>query len=736
MPLILLVIVVLFNWKLTLTNQFTWLEDPDRANQVLPWFQFQAIQWHGFRIPAWDPNEWIGQPLFGQGQPGSAYPFNWLLFLMPMSMGAISMAALNWYFVLIRYIAMLGGYALCRDLKCSREASVLGACVFGLGGFVANTGWPQMVNGAVWAPLVFLFLFRVDKGEHRVANSLLSGFFLGFAWLSGHHQAPLYITLAAICVWIRMVFRGTRVDLAVIRLAALSLLIALCASALQTFPMAEYGSRSVRWVGTADPIGFNETTPYFIHAQNSLKPVQLLSVFLPVPSLWNPFIGIVALAFAGLGAMLAWGERHVRWLAAVALGGLLYSLGPNGLLHGVFYAIVPMVEKARSPAAAIILFALGIAPLTAIGVDRLMTSGRGPALNSPVLNSDVPRLAARVIAGFGAILGLASIGFFAAGVNPAISDTRMMTSAVCAVAAAALIAASRRGGLSRGGCAAAAVFVVLFELSNVTNYYLAERGQGKTPLLDNLKKHGDIAHFLSTRGDFGRIEYQETDIPYNFGDWFGLETFQSYTASVTSNIWQHDVFKLRVRDILGIRYAIAKQPTLPSQHVVFTGASGLSVYENPEAYPRVWAVHESLRLSNPSDAGARLLSAAFDARKTVFFTEPSAPQLAPCGNDSGSLPGDDVRLTLHGTNRVAISATLICPGMVILTDTFYPGWRAKLDGNTVAIVEADGVFRGVAVPAGRHVIEMQYRPASVIGGGLLSLLAALTAAAAFVRIRR
>ena len=38
------------------------------------------------------------------------------------------------------------------------------------------------------------------------------------------------------------------------------------------------------------------------------------------------------------------------------------------------------------------------------------------------------------------------------------------------------------------------------------------------------------------RGDFGRIEYQDADIPYNFGDWFGLETFQSYTASVTSNI--------------------------------------------------------------------------------------------------------------------------------------------------------------------------------------------------------
>ena len=154
-------------------------------------------------MPAWDPNAWTGQPLFGQGQPGAAYPFNWLLFLMPLSKGVISMVVLNWYFVLIRCAAALTAYALCRELKCSRAASILGACVFALGGFVGTTGWPQMVNGAVWAPLVLLFLIRADRGENVVSNSLLCGFFLGFAWLSGHHQAPLFITLAAIALWIR-----------------------------------------------------------------------------------------------------------------------------------------------------------------------------------------------------------------------------------------------------------------------------------------------------------------------------------------------------------------------------------------------------------------------------------------------------------------------------------------------------------------------------------------------------
>jgi len=735
MPLILLAIVILFNWKLTLTDQFTWLEDPDRANQVLPWFQFQAIQWHGFRIPAWDPNAWTGQPLFGQGQPGAAYPFNWLLFLMPMSMGTISMVALNWYVVLTRYIAALASYALCRDLRCSRAASILGACVFALGGFVANTGWPQMVNGAVWAPLVFLFLFRVDRGgPHRVANSLLSGFFLGFAWLSGHHQAPLYITLAALAVWIRIALRGARADRTVIRLAALSLIVAVMAGAMQTFPMAEYGTRSVRWVGTDEPLSFDETTPYFIHEKYALKPSALLSIFLPFASEWNPFIGIAALSFVLLGAIMAWREKHARWLAAVAGGGMAFALGPNGLIEGVLYAIVPMVEKARSAGAATIVFGLGAAPLAAMGVDRLMTLGAATSMTTSI-TSRWPRRAARVLAAFSAVLVLASLFSFANGANPATADSRLLISAVAALAAAGLIAAWLGGAITPRGGAVAAIILVLFELSNVTNYALYQYGPNlqRTPLLHNMHQHNDIARFLAERGDSGRIEYNEADIPYNFGDYFGLETFQSYTASVTTNIWQHEISKPAVRDILGIRYSIAKQPTRPEQRLVFTGLSGLNVYENPTAFPRVWAVHESMQVPNGKVASAKLASADVDAHRQVLLVGSGSDRtaLASCENSSE----DKVSLSLHGSNRVAISAALACPGMVILSDTYYPGWYATVDGKSAPIEEADGIFRGVLVPAGQHTIEMKYRPASVIGGGVLTLLAGLIAAAAFLRAR-
>src|ERR1019366_2765167 len=70
-----------YYWKLTLTRQFEWMTGPDLAEQVLPWFAVRPREWPAGRFPLWDPYLWAGQPLFGQAQPGAAYPLNWILFL-------------------------------------------------------------------------------------------------------------------------------------------------------------------------------------------------------------------------------------------------------------------------------------------------------------------------------------------------------------------------------------------------------------------------------------------------------------------------------------------------------------------------------------------------------------------------------------------------------------------------------------------------------------------------------
>ncbi len=158
-PLVLLLIVTGFFWKL-LTKQYTWMDQPDMASQVLPWYQVQASAWHRGEFRLWDTHVWGGQPLIGQLQPGAAYPLNWPLFLAPLKDGHIQPVWMNVYFILTHFLAALFCYCLCRNLRLSRMASMLGGIAFALAGVVGSLGWPQMLNGAIWIPLVMLFFLR------------------------------------------------------------------------------------------------------------------------------------------------------------------------------------------------------------------------------------------------------------------------------------------------------------------------------------------------------------------------------------------------------------------------------------------------------------------------------------------------------------------------------------------------------------------------------------------------
>ncbi len=109
------------------------------------------------------------------------------------------------------------------------------------------------------------------------------------------------------------------------------------------------------------------------------------------------------------------------------------------------------------------------------------------------------------------------------------------------------------------------------------------------------------------------------------------------------------------------------------------------------------------------------------------------PQGAPAPASPGTIrESSDTDLTVTFDARV--------PGQLVLHDTYYPGWKAELDGHSVPIRPANAAFRAVAMPAGRHRVRFTYHPASVYVGLYVSLAALLVligiVIAALVRSRR
>jgi uncharacterized membrane protein YfhO len=73
----------------------------------------------------------------------------------------------------------------------------------------------------------------------------------------------------------------------------------------------------------------------------------------------------------------------------------------------------------------------------------------------------------------------------------------------------------------------------------------------------------------------------------------------------------------------------------------------------------------------------------------------------------------------------------------VLTDVYFPGWKATVDGHEAPIQQVDYLLRGVRVPAGAHTVEFRYEPASFTAGWIVSLLALIgIAGAAYVGWRR
>jgi uncharacterized membrane protein YfhO len=157
----------------------------------------------------------------------------------------------------------------------------------------------------------------------------------------------------------------------------------------------------------------------------------------------------------------------------------------------------------------------------------------------------------------------------------------------------------------------------------------------------------------------------------------------------------------------------------------------MKVYENPHAFPRAWAVHEVVKIAKDSE-GHALINQHFDDMHTKAFAVAPLAGLKPCGAP------DTVSVTRYRAMNVAIHAQMACDGMVVLSDTYYPGWKAYVDAKPVTIHEVNFTMRAILVPAGAHEIEFRYRPGSFYLGAAMSATGILGACgiAFFSRKRR
>jgi len=734
----------------------------DVLEQDYPWGLFWQQSMRSGQLPLWNPYVYGGHPYLAASHQAALNPFR-LLYLFLSAERAMSLGIVFEF-----ALAAVGMFAFLRELERSRCAAFLGGCAYGLNSAFVMWYWREP-NTFAWAPLVLL-LFERSTRRNSWPHCFAAGIVLGVAFISGNVQAASHLGLlcvgyiACCAPWTDPAGRNQWLLRGVV-----VYMVGVFVAAVQWLPTLELlisggGGRYLKATGVT---GFNFRhlvlgipwliTFLFPALAGSPESYDLLKSISASMGDFTGYIGAVPFTLAVVGAVLV-RDRRTRGLLCVAAGVLVI----------VFFT--PLVRYLYHRVFIIVVF--GMAVVAAYGADALVASSE----------QDRPRIR-RALA---VMVGLCAV----------VASGLVVAQCVVHFRGNALVSAGREyvlrhtEGSTFGGCtdwleARVPLFLHHFRLSNVMfwlpltgicavaafwNWYARHRigrvalwivligftvaditvlGRCWLPQVDLTKYPlfpplGILAPAQADPGLF-RVHRWSEDLnlflPDNLLMAYGLSTPGGYEslnpASIHSLPNRTGHAFNRLLDLQNVKYVVTDEPTpLPSERFELRAqADGIRLYLNKDCLPRLqfiprWEVepdHEKIL--------DRMTVPGFDPKGLVFIE-----QEAPVASSVPSEPErpTSVELRQYAARRIAAHVRCAQAGFLVLADTFYPGWRARRNGQDTILYRADYVLKAVYVPRGESDVEFYYAPLSLRIGAAISLgtIICLTGAGFWLTMRR
>ena len=713
---------------------------------------------HGL-FPAWNPYNFGGHPLAADGQSGMFYPPRLALQAL-----CSPTTGHDWLLVLHTFAAGVCMFGFCRRLGQSTAGALLAGTTWMFNGFA--TTWLEMEFGIVVSAGLVATLWMMDLARERLWATGAAAVAFSFLLVGGHLQPVLYAIAIIMGVMAWRLYHLASPRGALLRVAA-ALTLGVLLAAPMLLPTLQVMHESQR--------------PTIALSYEMAVHRQFLSWFAPtlvVPDALGTPVNDLALvrvreggyfvycelcAYCGLVPLLlalvgAAGRGMPR---AMAITALLVLLVPATPLYAPFW-VLPGLSRIIVTRV-VFIWAFAVAVLSGFGVDRLELR-------------HLPRMAwaaVLVLVGWGGAVVLLKLqsapvlarNWIASGAlrlpNPELHpDASTYLSAVEAairhhyawdnpsvwmpLAWAGLVLAWALAfqRLGRGGSFLRWRPVAVFLLTVLAAVDLVGFGTRfnstaspadvfpPNPTTEFLQRHSGEARVMGL-GTFK----PDTLLPAFVQDVGGYDSFYPREASeylaymergilrkgerLTSHVFPLSHWDSPMADLLGVRYFVA-YPHQDLAGLPLAAETPLRIYENPRALPRCFEVTRFRVMPHDVAMLAVLADRRFNAREEVLLdTDPgleSSPQAA--GNEprlmvDGAWPG-------YPPTKVEIASSGHGPRLLVLTDTFAPGWVARVDSREVPILRADYMFRAVAVPAGSHRVVFSYEPAAMRLGLLLA----------------
>jgi hypothetical protein len=756
----------------------------DTFCDFLPWRQFAAKEFHAGHLPLWNPYCGWGKPFAADPQTAVFYPLHLLFNILPAAWALKISWALHLWIAAASMFALARYWKL--EIVPALIAAV--SFAFGTL-LIAYLEFFSEFTTAVWGPLVLLLACRlVDycclnaparsgrqffRGSSRRAAML--ALVLALQYLAGHPEAFMQtLLMAGLLIVIRSLhwksWAGFAKASALFFLAGLAVLALVLPQFLSTWELVHHSERAT---GFDPEIG-----------SASVHPKQLLGLLVPflfgrpgymdcywaesIFEFWagTCYVGVLPLVLAGFASLYFRGSDNragapkflLLFCLATILFGLLMAFGQYTPVYKFLFDHAPIFNRLRWPSKYLLWVLYGLALLGGLGYQAIFDFGES-------LRASRKR---RWIAGAaGLVLALSAGGYVLARNDPNVfhwlagsnfniaAANSQATLADCAWALAFLVLSltvmlvrlNRPVGVRWPDVAAIMIlFVNLLFISRQVQPVMGDSIYRDGPLFPPDQTTGLRANRVHSQYGNQMILYGCRDEGLfkwahqaGVGDsWLPSGIYQTWQGGIKVARYQEFLACLsaadsgeRIADLAGVHYLFKGE--MMHRILWFNAPRNIVITERTNCLPRAYLVSHWTELRDPAQILSRLSSALFNPRREAVI-EP--------GNDDARLPADAISPassagagTVAGAeavdsftdnlNRVEIDTRVAQKSLLVLNDTWYPGWKASVDGRDRRIFRANYLFRGVFLEPGQHKIVFTYEPWQFRYGVWVSVLSGL-----------
>jgi hypothetical protein len=684
------------------------------------------------------------------------YPTFLLRMIMPTDV------AMTVGFMVHIFLAGLFTYYFLRAWGLGFYPALIGGLAYMMGGPIASyvsPGHDGKLFVSALTPLALWMLIRGIRDGKLWAFGVFA-FATGLAVLSPHPQLLQYMLLISGAFALFLAFAASddgvklprKTALTRLGLSAAAVAIGMVIGAVQYLPVMEY----VPWSPRAGGKGYDYATTY------SFPIEELINTYVPqfsgiLDNYWgrngihlhSEYLGvsILILAVLGFGAVRSTRRRNFArfWLATMIVA-LLWALGGWTPFFHIIYAIVPGTKFFRAPSTIIYLVGLAIAVFAALGVERALTLrfsrgylikwaiaaavllllGVSGGLTSMATTLALPEMSERVPLGASALVIGSLRSFVAAALTLGVLFA-LLTGKLRPVAAAWALAA-----------------LVALDLWSIERLYWqfsppAAQLYAGDAIIDSLKATKEPARVLALElrrdADVQRDPYLSTEsnglmvhgirqlIGYHGNE---LGRYQTLLGGPTMK----EIVNPKLWSLLNVRYILTDVDSLPIPEVKrvlgpVKNAVGDAEYlfELPGDNAFAWVAPVIVKAGD-EPVLTTVLDPRFDATR-VALVDSAAPV---AGTQISAMPpatGIGVHTVSYAAGHIQLELSKPAPAgsALVVSENYYPGWKAAADGKDAPVVRTDYSLMSVVLPAGSTHVELTFSSPAYQRGKMLTLLA-------------